>query len=162
MAEGFDDIEMKGLGGKYPEHDDLDCDELEYNFHYLSQEGDKLLGDDGVINKEKKLNDYNKRIRHINYLIINQCIARGEIDLDTTFTDNDDGKTLTITTNEGSVTASGVDFVDNDYGDVSDEAFYLAFKEEEKIRERLKKLSDTNKEIRKEELKRIEIINKKI
>ena len=52
------------------------------------------------------------------------------MDLDTTFTDNDDGKTITIKTKEGSVTAPGVDFVHNDYDDVLDEAFYLAFKEE--------------------------------
>ena len=65
MAEaGFDDFEMEDLGRKYPEYDDLDYDDLEYNFHYLSQERDKLLDDNGIINKEK-LDHHNNRIRYI-------------------------------------------------------------------------------------------------
>ena len=86
--------------------------------------------------------------------------------MDTSFIDNDYGKTVTIINknNDTQVEAPGVKFYENagNYSDVEQQNFNLPFKEQDEIEATLKNLNESNRKKTDNEIKRIEIINKKI
>ena len=85
MAEGFDDLEMKELGNKYPGYDDMDNTTLDNEYNQLTNERLDLLH----IDNPTRLEEVQNRMRYIEYI-------RGTDVVETTFTSNGDGKTITI------------------------------------------------------------------
>ena len=151
MAEGFDDYEMRDLGKKYHEYDNMTNDELHAQYNLLNE---KHL--DTLLDRTTQLNDHDdikKRKKYIGSLLS----KRQE---ETSFTD-DDGKTATIRTKKTTTTAPSVEF-DDHYENVSDEYYKLAFNKSDDIERRLNSLKELNKEIAKNQVKRVIMINKKI
>ena len=153
MAEGFDDYEMGDLGKKYHEYDNMTNDELDAQYNLLNE---KHL--DTLLDPTTQLSDHDdieKRKKYIGSLLS----KRQE---ETFFTDNDDGKTVTIRTKITITTAPSVEFDDHyDYENVSDEYYKLAFDKSDDIERRLNGLKEFNQEIAKNHVKRVIIINKK-
>ena len=90
MAEGgLDDFEMEDVGRKFPQYDDMDDEQLENEYEGLIRTRYSLLNDPNA--REERVKDVKERINYIERIHENRI---GE----TTFTSNDDGKTVTIKT----------------------------------------------------------------
>ena len=140
MAEGgFHDFEMQDLGQKSPLYDEMNYDQLANEYINLQ---DILINDKFVKKNFKKSREYEKRFHYLSNLL-------HEMKQETSLTENDDGKTLTITNKKGGVQfeTPGVEFVrvDNNYEGVEQENFNLAFKEQDVIEARLKNLNEFNR-----------------
>ena len=155
MAEGeFDDYEIQDLGKKYHEYDDMNYEQLDYEYSHLQD----LLIDDKKLKKYEENREYTKRSEYLLKLIS----KKGQ---ETSFIDSDDGKTVTINKkgSDTKVKAPGARFENpENYGDVEKQNFDLAFKEQADMGARLKNLQEFNRKIAENQIKRIEIINKKI
>ena len=163
MEEGrSDDFEMQDLGENYTDYDNMSFDKLNQKYDLLNQSESIIFSEFSNYNYSNKsqLADIQNRRRYIVSIrtrILNQT--------DTSFTDSDDGKTVIIN-NKGSdtqVKAPRAKFENpENYGDVEKQNFDLAFKEQADMGARLKNLQEFNRKIAENQIKRIEIINKKI
>ena len=98
MAEGgFEDFEMQDLGQKYPQYDEMNDEELDNEYQNLSKECLDLLHND---------DDVKKRMSYIDRIQENR-------NNETSFTDNDNGETVRITTRKGgkSLSTPEIDFI---------------------------------------------------
>ena len=105
MAEGgFDDFEMEYMGRKYPEYDDMNEQELHDEYENLLKNRLNLLNDDPSTQDEQFI-DVKERINYIDSTLENSF---GK----TTFTSNNDGRTITIKIRDTrSYTAPEVDII---------------------------------------------------
>ena len=161
MAEGrSDDFEIENMREKYHENDDMSLDE---RYDLLSQRmsiiNNEILNND--FSNHTELVDIKNRMTYIDELrkkIFNK--------METSFIDSDDGKTVTIINknNNTQVEAPRVIFHENagNYSDVEEQNFDLAFKEQDEIEARLKNLNEFNRKKPENEIKRTQMINKKI
>ena len=130
MAEVFDDMEMQereqwqrmqGMRNRFPEYDDFYHD-------ILDTERDKLLSDD------EQRPDKADRLVYVHKLLKQ---PGQPAQAETSFTDSNDGNTVALTTRDGNaVEVPSVEFVSIDsdnYGNVDDNTFNLAFKQTEEI-----------------------------
>ena len=88
MAEGFDDFEMEDMSRKYPEYGNLDDQQLNNEYDSLTQKRLDLLGDD-VQPEHNEFVDVKERMNYIDRILENR-------QSETTFTDNNNRKTVTI------------------------------------------------------------------
>ena len=153
---GFDDFEMKDLGKKYPQYDEMNYDQLANEYNNLQ---DLLINDKFVKKNQKKSREYEKKFHYLSNLLY-------EMEQETSLTENDDGKTVTITNKKSGVQLKtpGVESVrvNNNYDDVEQDNFHLGFKQQEEIEARLKDLNKFNREIAENQIKRTKTINRKI
>ena len=163
MAEGrFDDFEMQDLGENYTDYD-MSLDELDQKDDFFNKRKSIILSEFSNYNYSNKteLADIQNRRRYMDLIRMRKFNQ-----METSLTENDDGKTVTITNKKSGVQfkTSGVEFVrvNNNYEGVEQENFDLAFKQQEEIEARLKNLSDLNREIAVNQIKRTQIINTKI
>ena len=92
MAKGFDDFEMKDLGRKYPKYDDMNREELNNEYDSLTQDRLNLLRND-TDPQDEKFVDVKERTNYIDRILENRFGSRAG---ETTFTSNNDSKTVTI------------------------------------------------------------------
>ena len=160
MAEGrFDDFEMQDLGENYTDYD-MSLDELDQKDDFFNKRKSIILSEFSNYNYSNKteLADIQNRRRYMDLIRMRKFNQ-----METSLTENDDGKTVTKKSGVQFKT-SGVEFVrvNNNYEGVEQENFDLAFKQQEEIEARLKNLSDLNREIAVNQIKRTQIINTKI
>ena len=93
MAEGgFEDYEMEDFGRKYPEYDNMNEQELNDEHNRLINSHFNLLKYD-IQPEHPSLVENNERINYIDSTLENRFGSRA---VETTFTNNKDGKTVTI------------------------------------------------------------------
>ena len=88
MSEGFDDFEMEDLSRKYPEYDNLNDQQLNDEYDSLTNKHLELLRGDTNPQDEQFVN-VKERINYIDRILENR-------QSETTFTSNNDSKTVTI------------------------------------------------------------------
>ena len=101
MIEGeFDDFQMEELGNKYPEYDDMDTTALDNEYERLTNERLDLLRSDNPT----RLEEVKNRLRYIGSV-------RGDGIVETKFTSDGSGKTVTIERRGQSTSAPEVQFI---------------------------------------------------
>ena len=88
MAEGFNDFQMEDLSIKYSEYDDMNREELNNEYDSLIKDGLNLIRDE-TDPQDEQFVYIKKRTNYIDHILENKFS-------ETTFTDNNDGKTVTI------------------------------------------------------------------
>lgn len=153
MAEGFDDLELDDFNQRYPEYDNMNDEQLDFEHDLLSKEWKDNTEE---LTSEKNI-DLANRLAYINHI-------RDKNRVETSFTSNVDGKTVSITNKNSTVEAPAVEYVKlkEDFDDVNPDNFDLSFMQEREIEVRLSKLKDFNKELVENEIKRTKLINEKI
>ena len=92
MPEGFDDFEMEDLAEKYSEYNDMNEQELNDEYYNLIQKRLNLLKS-GTNPQDEQFVNAKERIDYIDRI---QVDRQNRSAVETTFTDNKDGKTVTI------------------------------------------------------------------
>ena len=152
MAEGFDDLELDDFNQRYPEYDNINDEQLDFEHDLLSKEWKDNTEE---LTSEKNI-DLANRLAYINY-------TRDKNRVETSFTSNVDGKTVWITNKNSTVESPAVEYVKlkEDFDDVNPDNFDLSFMQEREIEVRLSKLKDFNKELVENEIKRTKLIKQR-
>ena len=91
MAEGFDDFEMEDLGRNYSDYVNMNDQQLGNEYEGLVRTRYSLLNDPN--GKEERVKDIRHWTTYIDRIKENR---QNSLAVETTFTDNNDGNTITI------------------------------------------------------------------